>query len=87
MVIRGQGLYILTRVFCHYQFMQATYEEHMETINRILRYLKTTLGKGLIFRKTNGRAIEAYIELIRQSPLLTENPPPITVPLSCNLEE
>ena len=40
--------------------MQAPYEEHMEVVNRILRYLKTTSGKGLVFRKTNRKCIEAY---------------------------
>ena len=29
--------------------MQAPYEEHMEAINRILRYLKATPSEGLIF--------------------------------------
>ncbi|KAA0040102.1 hypothetical protein E6C27_scaffold366G00770 [Cucumis melo var. makuwa] len=42
------------------QFMQAPSEENMEAINRILRYLKTTPSKGLMFRKTDMRAIEAY---------------------------
>ena len=27
------------------QFMEAPYEEHMKAVNRILRYLKTILGK------------------------------------------
>ena len=27
------------------QFMQASYEEHMKAVNKILRYLKTTPGK------------------------------------------
>ena len=31
----------------------------MEAVNRSLRYLKTTPGKGLIFRKTNKKTIEA----------------------------
>ena len=34
-------------------FMQAPYEEYMEVVNHILRYLKGTLGKGLMFRKTD----------------------------------
>ncbi|KAL0545261.1 hypothetical protein IC582_020411 [Cucumis melo] len=34
------------------QFMQVPYEKHMEAVNRILRYLKNTPGKGLMFRKT-----------------------------------
>ncbi|TYK26825.1 putative mitochondrial protein [Cucumis melo var. makuwa] len=42
------------------QSMQAPFEEHMEAVNRILRYLKTTPSKGLMFWKTNRRAIKAY---------------------------
>ncbi|KAL0559507.1 hypothetical protein IC582_004120 [Cucumis melo] len=42
------------------QFMQAPYEKHMEAVNKILRYLKNTHGKGLMFRKTNKKTIEAY---------------------------
>ncbi|KAL4011538.1 hypothetical protein IC575_028598 [Cucumis melo] len=44
------------------QFMQAPYEEHMEAIKRILRYLKTTPGKGLMFRKTDKKTIEPYTD-------------------------
>ncbi|KAL0552943.1 hypothetical protein IC582_012078 [Cucumis melo] len=44
------------------QFMQAPYEKHMEAVNRILRYLKNTPGKGLMFRKTNKKTIEAYTD-------------------------
>ncbi|KAA0046033.1 cysteine-rich RLK RECEPTOR-like protein kinase [Cucumis melo var. makuwa] len=44
------------------QFMKASYEKHMEAVNRILRYLKNTLGKGLMFRKTNRKTIEAYTD-------------------------
>ncbi|KAL4022534.1 hypothetical protein IC575_016271 [Cucumis melo] len=44
------------------QFMQAPYEKHMEAVNRILRYLKNTPGKGLMFRKTNRKTIEAYTD-------------------------
>ncbi|TYK01384.1 Cysteine-rich RLK (RECEPTOR-like protein kinase) 8 [Cucumis melo var. makuwa] len=40
----------------------APYEEHMEAIKRILRYLKTTPGKGLMFRKTDKKTIEEYID-------------------------
>ncbi|KAA0057568.1 Cysteine-rich RLK (receptor-like protein kinase) 8 [Cucumis melo var. makuwa] len=38
------------------------YEKHMEAFNRILRYLKNTPGKGLMFRKTNRKTIEAYTD-------------------------
>ncbi|KAA0062000.1 Integrase, catalytic core [Cucumis melo var. makuwa] len=44
------------------QFMQAPSEEHMEAVNRILRYLKTTPRKGLMFRKTGRKTIEAYTD-------------------------
>ncbi|KAL0540394.1 hypothetical protein IC582_024631 [Cucumis melo] len=44
------------------QFMQVPYEKHMEVVNRILRYLKNTPGKGLMFRKTNRKTIEAYTD-------------------------
>ena len=48
------------------QFMQAPHEKYMEVeaVNRILRYLKTTPAKGLMFKKTNRRAIETYLILI-----------------------
>jgi len=35
------------------QFMHNPSEEHMDAINRILRYLKTSLEKGLMFSKNN----------------------------------
>ncbi|KAL4021200.1 hypothetical protein IC575_019992 [Cucumis melo] len=38
----------------------APYEQHMEAVKRILRYLKTTFGKGLMFRKTDKKTFEAY---------------------------
>ncbi|XP_038896655.1 uncharacterized mitochondrial protein AtMg00810-like [Benincasa hispida] len=44
------------------QLMQAPYEEHMKAVERILRYLKTTSGKGLMFRRTGKRCIEAYTD-------------------------
>ncbi|KAL0544017.1 hypothetical protein IC582_019128 [Cucumis melo] len=44
------------------QFMQAPYEKHMEAVKRILRYLKTTPGKGLMFKKTDKKTIVAYTD-------------------------
>ncbi|KAA0062636.1 putative mitochondrial protein [Cucumis melo var. makuwa] len=44
------------------QFMQAPYEEHMEAFKRIMRYLKTTHGKWLTFRKIDRKTIEAYTD-------------------------
>ena len=38
------------------------YKEYMEAVNRILRYLKTTPGKGLMFKKMDRKTIEAYID-------------------------
>ena len=47
------------------QFMQAPCEEHMEAVNRILRYLKTTPGKGSMSRKTNGELLSPILILTR----------------------
>ncbi|XP_038902326.1 secreted RxLR effector protein 161-like [Benincasa hispida] len=44
------------------EFMQAPCERHMEAINRIQRYLKSTPGKGLMFRKNDRRCIESYTD-------------------------
>ncbi|XP_038895962.1 secreted RxLR effector protein 161-like [Benincasa hispida] len=44
------------------QFMQAPCERRMEAFTRILRYLKSTPGKGLMFRKNDRRCIEAYTD-------------------------
>ena len=35
-------------------------EEHMTAVQRILRYLKMTPGKGLFFKKNTGRDVEVY---------------------------
>jgi hypothetical protein len=35
------------------QFMHAPTEEHMEAVKRILRYLKATLGDGLVYKRTS----------------------------------
>ena len=34
------------------QFMHSPHESHMEAIYKILRYLKSTPGKGILFQKT-----------------------------------
>ena len=52
----------------------------MKAVNEILRYLKTTPSKGLLFREIDRKAIEAYIDSTVQG-LLTTNPPLVTVPL------
>ncbi|KAA0067760.1 Beta-galactosidase [Cucumis melo var. makuwa] len=44
------------------QFMQTPYEKHMEVVNRILRYLRNTPGKGLMFRKTNRKTFKGYTD-------------------------
>jgi len=40
------------------QFMNSPNEEHQEAVYRILRYLKTSPGKGLFFKKETNRGIE-----------------------------
>ena len=44
------------------QFMHSPHEEHLEVVYRILRYLKSSPGKGLFFKKNEQRSIEAYTD-------------------------
>ncbi|CAN1791793.1 Retrovirus-related Pol polyprotein from transposon TNT 1-94, partial [Linum perenne] len=44
------------------QHMHSPTEEHMEAVIRILRYLKTTPGQGLLFQKSHKRNIEVYTD-------------------------
>ncbi|XP_058068548.1 secreted RxLR effector protein 161-like [Magnolia sinica] len=42
------------------QFIHAPSEEHMKAVYRILRYLKSAPGKGLLFSKNSVSNIEGY---------------------------
>ena len=44
------------------QFMHCLSEDHMDVVIRILRYLKSSLGKGLMFQKNNHLNIEGYTD-------------------------
>ena len=44
------------------QFMHAPYQEHLEAVYKILRYLKATPGKGLFFKKNSQRLVEVYTD-------------------------
>ena len=44
------------------QFIHSPNPNHFNAIYRILRYLKRTLGKGLIFKKRGHLQVEAYID-------------------------
>ena len=37
-------------------------EDHLEAVNRILRYLKMTLGHGLLFKKSEKCEVEIYTD-------------------------
>ena len=37
------------------QFMHAPYQEHLEAVYKILRYLKATPGKGLFFQEEQSK--------------------------------
>ncbi|RVW73403.1 Retrovirus-related Pol polyprotein from transposon RE1 [Vitis vinifera] len=45
------------------QFMHSPYEKHLEVVYQILRYLKSTPGKGLFFMKNEQRGVEAYTDV------------------------
>lgn len=42
------------------QFMHSPRKEHFDVVYRILRYLKGTLGKGLLFENHGHLQVEAY---------------------------
>ncbi|XP_019055169.1 PREDICTED: uncharacterized protein LOC109115492 [Nelumbo nucifera] len=44
------------------QFMHSPKIPHMKAVERILRYLKTCPGKGILLRKNNRIEIEAYTD-------------------------
>ena len=44
-------------------FMHSPLECHIEVVLWILRYLKATLGKGLIFKKHGELHVEAYTDV------------------------
>ena len=68
---RHDILYVVISVS---QFMQTPYEEHMETVSKILRYLKATPIKRWRFKKTDKRCIETYIYSDWANLLFIENP-------------
>jgi hypothetical protein len=42
------------------QFINNPTEKHMKTINRILRYLKMTPDRGLLYNKNENRNVKIY---------------------------
>ena len=42
------------------QFMHNPSNQHMSVVNRILTYLKSSLGKGVLFSKHGNLDIEGY---------------------------
>ena len=44
------------------QFMHSPCKKHFEAVYRILRYLKGTPGKDLLFQKTTQQNLEAYTD-------------------------
>ena len=42
------------------QHMNNLIEDHLDAVNRILRYLKMTPGHGLLFKKSESREVEIY---------------------------
>ena len=52
------------------QFMHSPYKKHLEAMYRILRYLKGTPGKGLLFQQTTQQNIEAYTDADRAGSII-----------------
>ena len=49
-------------VSCVSQFMHSPSKIHLEAVNRILKYLKGTPGKGLMFKKNAASDFEVYVD-------------------------
>ena len=49
-------------ISCVSQFMHAPIKEDLEATYIILRYLKSSPGKGLLFKKGGQKTIEAYMD-------------------------
>ena len=45
------------------QFIHVLLKSHLEVIFKIIRYLKATLGKGVIFQRNDDLRLEAYIDV------------------------
>ena len=45
------------------QYMNNPIEEKMEAVDRILRYIKTTLGHGLLFKKGENKDVEVFSDV------------------------
>jgi hypothetical protein len=45
------------------QFMHSHFEEHLEEVYRILRYLRENPRKGLLFKKTSERNVSIFIDV------------------------
>ena len=45
------------------QFMYNPIEEHMDVVYRILKYLKMTPSKGLLFKKFDNQKIEVFSDV------------------------
>ena len=44
------------------QFMHSPTKRHLEAVNQFLCYLKGTLGKGILFQKSEQRHIEGHVD-------------------------
>ena len=45
------------------QYMHSPTQKHLQAMFHVLRYLKGTLGRGLLFWKTNERGIKGFVDV------------------------
>ena len=50
-------------VSCVSQFMHSPSKSHLDVVYRILKYLKGTPGRGLLFQKNEERKVEVYVDV------------------------
>ena len=49
-------------ISCVSQFMHSPLKEHMKVVYWVLKCLKGNLGRGLFFKKTEEKGVEAFID-------------------------
>ena len=57
---KGTPLYIAFVVSLVSQFMHFPYEKHLEVVYEIIRYFKSILRKGLLFKKNEQQGVKNY---------------------------
>ncbi|RVX13445.1 Retrovirus-related Pol polyprotein from transposon RE1 [Vitis vinifera] len=64
------------------QYMHSPKQRHLEAVYKILRYLKGSLGRGLLFKKGDSKKVEIYTDADWAGSTEDKSLLPATVPMS-----